>query len=440
MKSWAGPIILFLGSVISRFWVISKQGMTLPNIGQWRYDFIQMFVPLEQHRFDCRILFMPWQEHRIPFQRLYDLALFTGLGRFDNVFQCRLTAVLFSAAAAWFIHSLCRRIGGSPWPLLLCGAAALWLPFGFENTADAVQVQVYLCLAATLGAAWLFAGGRFLAGLLFSFLGLFTLSSGFVAAPAFALMLVIERLFTERPPVNVVGKCAALALPVIAAQALRVHCPWNDGAIAANFWVFLDRTCSYLSWPAYHHNWLAPLFLAPPAMLLMDVLACRAAGFIERFFLTAWFSLAIQAIIVSDLRANANAEIVSRYMDTFAPLLVINGAMLHLWWRRHRNTTSALVIGTWAYCSSIGIVCIMQWTLQTGIPVYHFRNQCWTQNTLAAQKLNDPEALMQVLPPLRPFVDDCDQPTLAAMTQFGYMLHDPLYVNRIPGLSLTPGK
>ena len=216
----------------------------------------------------------------------------------------------------------------------------------------------------------------------------------------------------------------------VLAFALRAHCPWNDVTIAPNLWVFLNRLCRYLSWPCYLSPWMLPVAVAPMALLLWRW--WREGGeFVDRFLIIAWLSVVIQAVLVSYLRANVNNEITSRYMDTFAPLLILNCAALC---RIGHNRITAYLAGAWTLAAVSGLVAMTSWTCETGIHWYAIRNECWQQNTIAAFHGATPEQLMTVMPPLRPFQDESNNPSLEAMREFCKMVTNPIYSRYIPAL------
>jgi hypothetical protein len=359
---WLLPV--FIAGLISRFWMIERLAMTVPNNDQWHVTVLGIMQPWIHGTFDWKFLFSPWQEHRLITTKLYDLATFLLLGRFDNPAQCRITAVIFCVVVCGFTWLLTRRVPNLRWPLLGVCLVILVLPFGLDNTVNGFQAQTYWCVFATTASAWLFASGRFWLGSLVSVLGITTLASGFVAAPAFAVIIVMDYLRARLTRVRLLTLMLRLSVILgvcILGVTLRGSAPQQAVHHAHSIGQFLVAFSRYLAWPCLLIPWAVIAVTVPCVWLMWQRWNGKTQNtFCERLSVLLFLIFLLQAALTAVLRANMVTPMVTRYQDEFAPALLAGLLALH---ELRGKLCHQTVAGAWACATFIGLGSLTQFAL-----------------------------------------------------------------------------
>ena len=130
------------------------------------------------------------------------------------------------------VWALGRKIQPARWPLLVCAAVVLIVPFDYENTCSAMQSTGLFFLYRDHGLS-LFAAERFWPGCVVAAVGILTLGSGFLGAPAFALFLCADYLRTRslRFP-ELAGRLAVIGVICALGLLSKTHMPFNDQLMA----------------------------------------------------------------------------------------------------------------------------------------------------------------------------------------------------------------
>ncbi len=414
----------------SRWVVIATFSVEVPSNDQWHVDVLGMYQPWLNGHLDWRFLFQPWQEHRLVFQKAYDLAMFVCLGHFSNAAQCFTSAVLWCLSVGLFFNRLIARQPEAMWLLLGLCLMILALPLGWENTSSGFQSQTYFCVAATTYAAWLFADGKFWAGLLVSFLGIFTLASGFLSAPACLVLLFTDMDTNETSPWKARSKVAGICAVCLAGLLLRGSAPQQAAHHAMSLWHFLGKAAAYAAWPAMLSPWLALFTLLPSAVLLYR----RAKGltddtFCERLAVMLFVIGLGQALLTAYLRANMHSVVVSRYQDEFWPLLVAGVlAIYELGPVRFKLMTCG-----WLYAAVAGLVSLTWFTFTDSFYNQRIAMHNFVAETHVAYILHDEEAISVALPG-KAYFPALDVAEVRLMPELAGLMADDKLMIRVPEL------
>lgn len=362
------PACLFLLVFGLKLDVLHRYGSDLPRWDQLDAEGLAVFVPLAGHRLGAVDLFRAHNEHRIVWTKLLGLVELKLNGQWDARLQCTVNAALHSAIAVLVFlfarRGLDRRLHPPAFVLL---GLLFGLPLAWENPLAGFHSQQYFLLGFSFGAicllptatAW---SARWWTGAGCLFAALFTMGSGLFAAAIVLGVLGLRGWVAAdlagafRRALPTVGVCAA-ALTVGALG--RVSVSYHEALKAGSVTDFLRYALHCLQWPAQQWSWLALILWWPVALLAGWVLRRRepAAGSFPLVLLglAAWVLLQILATAYT--RGAGAGMPSSRYADTLAFGLIVNGlALAWLWPRFHP--------GRWRTAAALA------WILAVAAPVY----------------------------------------------------------------------
>lgn len=316
--------------------VLERFGTDIPYWDQWDAEAKDVYLPYFQHHLGFLDLFTPQNEHRIFFTKLLNLALLLAGGQWDMRVQCVVNAAIHSAfAIAVFLVG--RRLLASRWHAALFVACALvfGLPISWFNVVNGFQSQFYFLLWFSLGAmaflcharAW---SGRWWTGVILGVLANFCMASGLLAAAAVAGVLCLRLMrrhaaWRETWP-TLAGCAAAIAVGLLTRVATP---PWHVPLKPKSFHDFAYTIFHLMQWPNQGSPWFALFIFVPAALLLSRALRHRATDMRgENLLLAASLWLLLQYAATGYARGAGGPWPASRYLDTPAFGLIVNGVIL----------------------------------------------------------------------------------------------------------------
>lgn len=438
MKKFFGVFIL---SLISRLYLISKYTWSVPDSDQWRVDINQMFVPIKTHSFHLINLWIPFSEHRLVFQRLYDLLLFNIIGIVNNKLQCIITAIAFSGVLAFLGYRL-AKIVQNDWLIALACFLIGIIPFGWESTTSAFQTQTYFYIAAIIGSCWLFSIGKFKWGCITAFLGTFTIATGFISVVGFGIFLFLQFIRDTKTRINFLElsmKESILIIIVILGICIAAKAPFNDSLKSTSLSQTFQFVCMYMAWPCYFIPAMVLVNIIPISILFALWCQKRVEGNLITFLFTFWITILIQAIILSYEKANSHSIFISRYQDEFAPLLMINIISSILIWKElfYEKFTLTFINTVCAISVIVGFVSIINFCNKNSLFWAAKTKQIIESNTVAAYLNPDPEMFYKLVPDKRAWPGK-DLNHQSEIVTFCSWMKDTNYTSLVPALVKHP--
>lgn len=329
-------IALFFLVLGTKFMVIDRYGSDLPEWDQWDAEGLHTLLPWKQGKLAVADLFRPHNEHRIVLTKVLGLLEVAVNGQWDSRLQCVVNSVLHALLAVGFFAAGQSMLPGrwhAPWFLFL--AALFGLPLAWQNVIAGFHSQQYFLLGFSVLALWLLPfhpphTAKWWIGLAAALLAFFSMGSGFLAASAVLVVLVLDLLYRHRSWEQVRPTLVAGLTITALGWFTRVTVDYHDSLKAKSVGDFLIYTINNLRWPARDSGWFALLLWTPWLAVTLRYLF-RALGANERapMRLAAIGGWVLLQVLASAYARGAGAgEPASRYMDTLALGLVVNGFAL----------------------------------------------------------------------------------------------------------------
>ncbi len=323
----------------ARFALIGWGGSPIPQLDQWDGEALAIYRPWLEGHLTLAQLFQPHLEHHLVFTYLLDLALLKVAGQWDPLIQMTASALVSAMVAGALLVWLCREHAPRrrAWILVLV-AAAFASPFAFQDTLWGFQSQFALLIGMALLAIWGLSqrpvgNGRWWVGLVAAALAPLTMAAGGLVGPAIAVAAVVT-LAGRRGSRREEGLMLAIGLgfTLFGWLAAAPAPPSTFLLEVRNLDQFFAVFLSSLAWPNCGWLWLAPVALAPCAVLTWQIASGRRpAEVVDRWLLgaAAWACACTAAMAY--LRGNAAGTSfipASRYQDILAVLAMCNGLAL----------------------------------------------------------------------------------------------------------------
>ena len=328
-RDWLVWAAFFLAVVSLRLVLVANFGSAMPLMDQWDDEGARIFQPYLEGTLQAEDLFAAHNEHRHLLARLVALALLKLNGQWDAHLQMVVNAVI-AAVAAMVLGLIGVRCLGAPYRAIVLAAVATWsgFPYAWENTTWAFQSSFYFLLLFSLVAIWGLTAqaafsGRWVLGATAALLSCFTMASGFLAAAA-VLLLVILRTRARRTQFrDSVATAAVCAVVIALGFALRVHVPDHDPLRADSIAQFVEAFARCLSWPLSQQPLACVVVYAPVALLAATYFwrtkRTSSAGDAYRveliLGLAVWVALQAAAIAYARGGVMMAGGVSSRYMD-----------------------------------------------------------------------------------------------------------------------------
>ncbi|ALG68136.1 hypothetical protein [Beggiatoa leptomitoformis] len=336
-----------------RTFYIHLYGSDVPIADEW----VQMatdFLPWLKAEYSLDTLIAPHNGHRHALKRLVDIYWLVLNQQWNPQVSMLFNALLQSISAVFlsllFIPYLTTR---RALLLFLGGTCLLWsLPFGWENILWGFQSAWYLLILTSFITLW----GLLLhppltrqwwLGAVAGFLVFFTQSTGLLMPVVIAIITIYQLVIEKEHRFEYLPTLVVCILLITLSWFLWVATPHLDYFKADNLSEFGLSLSRNLAFPFIQIGWFAPFFYLPFFLYLawiikqgkplnkMDLLVLALGGWVL-----------LQAIALAYGRGRFGAWAHSRYLETLAIGLIVNGFLLLY---ALRQTTQRLNIAVRAY-------------------------------------------------------------------------------------------
>ena len=338
----------------SKLALINTAGTDVPQLDQWDAEAHHTLLPWLENRLTPADLLYPHNEHRLVTTKLWSLAFVAANGQWSGFVTLIANAAVHTAFAVCFLLLSRRWLTGPPFfvfaALLLLLHA---LPFSWENTLGAFQIQFYFLLLFSFGHLAFTLGStgfsvRWLIGQLCAALTLFTLASGLLSSAALLCALAVEFLHTRRLTAQQLASAVLALAFFVLGWSLRTVVPGHAPLHAQSIGEFLLALLQLFTWPT--PLWL-PLVLAPTLLFVLRLFRDRnQPPDLLLVALLAWTALQIAALAYARGTQSVTS---SRYFD----LLVVHVALAFVFLAtlppvRFRRA----ILATWFIVTAIALV------------------------------------------------------------------------------------
>jgi hypothetical protein len=269
---WLWMLSLFLVGLGARLWLIHQCGSPVPIWDQWEEARV-VYLPYFEGKLSLGDLLSAHNDHRIFFHRIYSLALLLLNQQWDGQLLMVGNAIMQCATLTGLGWLMCRWVEKRYWILIwLPLVLVLALPFGWENSLSGFQSFFYFSVLFSLLTLWLLGlhrpgSVRWWCGAAAAIMGLFTLSSGFLAVVA-VFGLEVFRIWRQpqswKQRLPTMAFCAAVA---VAGFLLLVDVKHHHIFRAHSALEFVMALANNLAWPWIVVPPFAILSLVPLAAL-----------------------------------------------------------------------------------------------------------------------------------------------------------------------------
>lgn len=343
--SLTGMALLVLGAKLV---LIAAFAGPTPFWDQWDAEAAALYKPYLDGSLDLDALISPHNEHRILWTRLISLGLLELGGRWHPEMQMIVNAALHVAALVLLVCWLSQGLTSSQrWLLALATALFFALPFGWENTLAAFQLQFSVLLIFSIASLYygFDADGlssRWWISLALAVAAYFAMASG--ALTLFALLslrvgqILLGRRSGWREYSAVVISLVVAALMLRGVPTIPFHAPLKAQSALHFVYAFAQAA----SWPfsPFEMRIPGPAFLRLIATLLsalivnapliaVFLLAVRGGNGDDRV-LAGYIVIGIWVLLQSASLAHGRAAgvLASRYLDLIVVGVVANVACL----------------------------------------------------------------------------------------------------------------
>jgi hypothetical protein len=342
-RRWPTPLLLALGTgalaLVARLLYVQFFSTPMPFWDQWDGEWVTALKPWLDGTLHWSTLLTAHNEHRILPTRLVTLASYLATGEWNNVYEARISAVVFCFIPALLVWHAVRDEAAAGWRWLMVLLVVLLsvLPFARENFLVGFQSQFYFLILSSVIAIALVARHHqnpiaLLGAMALSVLAIVTMASGLLTAVAVGAVCVLACwcLPGRRAP----ALCAMAALAVIAVVAYtQVPVLAAHSALRAQSVGELLQAATYvLAWPGRSNGVFIIAWL--PAVVMIGRMLVRRqvtpTGLVMAG-LCVWSAL--QGLAIGYGRGHdALHPPASRYTELLVPGLVGNAWFaLQLW-------------------------------------------------------------------------------------------------------------
>ncbi len=310
----------------------------MPFWDQWDGEGATALQPWLNGTLQWSTLLTPHNEHRILPTRLVALLSYLLTGQWNNVYEARISALVFCFIPALLVWYALRDAAAANGRRLLVAFALLMsvLPFAWQNFLVGFQSQFYFLILSSIAAVGLAARHHqsipaLLAAIALSVLAATTMASGMLTAVAVGITCVIACLCL--PGKRAPALCATAVLAVLAIVAYR-SIPVIDGhgmLRAQSLAELLLAATHTLAWPA-RSNWAVIIVWLPGVVMIARMLLRRQASRTDLVMAGLCIWTALQGVAIAYGRGHDMRVPASRYTELFVPGLFANAWFaLQLW-------------------------------------------------------------------------------------------------------------
>jgi hypothetical protein len=433
-------VSLFLTGFGAKLWLIGRFGSSLPFWDQWA-EAPWAYMPYFEHHLTFLKLFSGHNETRPFFSRVYALGLLLLSGQWDARVQMVLNAAIHALTITGFGWVIARSIGRQCWPWLwLALAAVIVLPFAWENTLAGLHSQFYFMVMFSLATLWLLVrhpawSWPWWLGVLTGICAIFNVASGFLAASAVFVMLLIKIAKRRENWQQHVPTLAVCALISIAGVLLKADAPYHARLQAHSVSDFAVALGNNLAWPWIVVPYFAPLNCLPLFIVFILYLRSRERELpAEELALTTGFWILVSAAATAFARGTNGATPQWRYMDATSFAFTANAIATLILLHRWRGSPALLRFGraaalAWVMVNAAGLILLTRRAWQVDIPERDFYLHAQLKRVRAFMATDNMACLDAKVLEERPF----PHPNRVA-----WILRDPDIRSRLPACARDP--
>jgi len=326
-------------ALLARLLYVQCFSTPMPFWDQWDGEWATALRPWLEGTLQWDTLLYPHNEHRILPTRLVALASYLVTGEWNNVYEARITAVLFCFIPALLVWQATRdeASAGKRWLMMLVVLLLSVLPFARENFLVGFQSQFYFLILSSVVAIALVARhhqrpGALLAAMALSVLAIVTMASGLLTAVAAGAVCVLACLCLPGRRAPALAATAALAVIAVVAYLLLPIPAAHNGMRAQSVGELLLAASHVLAWPG-RSNGLFVIVWLPSVVMVSRMLILRKASPTALFMAGLCIWSALQALSIGYGRGHDGMHPpASRYTELLVPGVVGNAWFaLQLW-------------------------------------------------------------------------------------------------------------
>ena len=238
-----------------KLWLIDFNGNITPFMDQWDAEALGLYHPYLTNTLSWEHMVAPHNEHRIFTTRLIALGLLEINNSWNPLLQMVFNAGAHILTIMMTVYLMSLVVSKKSIPALLAFSLVLFgLPYAWENTLAAFQLQFYLIVFFSVGALWLMLsaeplGWRWWCGIALGVLAFLSLASGvFVFAVAAFVGTIIFFGNLRRTPRQLTAIAILLVLFIIGTK-LTPTLEGHAGLKAASFKQFFNASIVIFGWP-----------------------------------------------------------------------------------------------------------------------------------------------------------------------------------------------
>jgi hypothetical protein len=297
----------------------------MPFWDQWDGEGATALQPWLNGTLQWSTLLTPHNEHRILPTRLVALLSYLFTGQWNNVYEARISAVVFCFIPAMLVWYALRDAATARGRTLLVAFALLMsiLPFSWQNFLVGFQSQFYFLILSSVVAVGLVARHHqsipaLLAAIALSVLAATTMASGMLTSIAVGITCVVACMCL--PGRRAPALCATVVLAVLAVFAYRaIPVIDSHGMLRAQSLGELLLAATYtLAWPV-RSNWGVVVVWLPSALMITRMLLRRQASRTDVVMAGLCIWTALQGLAIAYGRGHETHVPASRYTELFVP-------------------------------------------------------------------------------------------------------------------------
>jgi hypothetical protein len=340
----------FLALLLFNDALIYFYGNATPYWDQWNGEAANLYLPWLNGSLGLSELLAPHNEHRIFTMRLLSLVLLIANGNIWNpLLEMYVNAAIHAIALTFFVYYVNRSIADSTRKYVIIFSIALFsIPFGWENTLAGFQSQFYLLLLFSFIFLWTIACERIFSfkwwiGIIAGVLCPLSLASGALTLLIGAFILLIRKyFFEEKSGISIYLFAAFLILLAMISIFYTPTIPYHASLKAQTIEQFISALMAVSAWPV-KLKYSAFIVQAPIVCFTISFLTSKDWRVSKSYLYLVAIGGWVFAQFLTITYGRFSFSLSSRYLDLFAVGLVINFAVLLIFYEKASSERKKLL-------------------------------------------------------------------------------------------------
>jgi hypothetical protein len=337
------PLVLAMGvgvlALLVRLLYVQFFSTPMPFWDQWDGEWNTAIRPWLDGTLQWNTLLTPHNEHRILPTRLVALGSYLATGQWNNVYEARISAVVFCFIPAVMVWQALRDegTGDRRWLIVPVVLLLSMLPFARENFLVGFQSQFYFLILSSVLAIGLVARHHqsvfaLLGAMTLSVLAVLTMASGLLTAVAAGAVALLACLCLPGRRAPAIGATVTLAVIAVVGYATLPVIAGHGTLRAQSLGELLRAATHVLAWPGRSNSVFLIVWL-PAIVMVGRILVRRKATPTDLFMAGLCIWSALQGLAIAYGRGHdAMRPPASRYTELLVPGVVGNAWFaLQLW-------------------------------------------------------------------------------------------------------------